>query len=647
MMRLGVDYYPEHWDREMIPEDMERMRKMGVNTIRIGEFAWHMMEREEGEFDFSYFDHVIQKAREFGLNVIFGTPTATFPAWLSRKYPEVHSCDIHGQARVFGGRRQYCFNSKRYRELTMRIVEKLVSHYKDEEALTTWQIDNEFGHEGSDMCYCEKCHEAFITFLEKRYRDIDVLNETYGTIFWGQTYNSFREIPLPKETITVHNPSLVLDHYRFRDESIGSFAALQAETVRRYKGEHQNVTHNFPGGFFEKAYDFNSVAKHIDVVSYDNYPVWGGLREPLPPAQIAMAHDYMRGLKGKNFYIVEQLMGAQGHDIIGYLPRPGQSIMWSYQALAHGCSDMLYFRWRAMNRGQEQFCLGIIDHNNKEGRKYEEVSTFFHEIEEYDKLLHEDFHGEVAVIYDPDNIWSWNVQKQSKAFSFTKELMRLYTPFHSRNVTMDVIPLGRDLKRYKAILLPVTQLISEDYAKELEAYVSSGGTIIFSYRAGIKDRSNNLILGQVFPGYLKGLTGIEIHESESLQEGQETPVTDGMGSEGMCDTWRDLVDIKSAEAVYVYSDKFYRDKACITRNNFGSGRVYYIGAGVDDKVMDRIVDEVIRERGIDNLETPYGLEAVVRISEDVKYLFLMNHTDKAITWENWKLDAYASRIVRL
>jgi beta-galactosidase len=647
MMILGVDYYPEHWDREMIPEDMERMRKMGVNTIRIGEFAWHMMEREEGEFDFSFFDHVLEEARGFGLKVIFGTPTATFPAWLSAKYPEVHSCDIHGHVRVFGGRRQYCFNSEKYRELTVRIVEKLVTHYRDEEILTTWQIDNEFGHEGSDMCYCDKCQEAFIDFLEQRYGDIDALNETYGTIFWGQTYNSFREVPLPKETITVHNPALVLDHFRFRDASIGSFAALQADTVRKFKGDHQEVTHNFPGGFFEKAYDFNSVAKHIDVVSYDNYPVWGGLREPLPPAQIAMAHDYMRGLKDKNFYIVEQLMGAQGHDIIGYLPRPGQSIMWSYQALAHGCSDMLFFRWRAMNKGQEQFCLGIIDHNNKEGRKYQEVSGFFHEIEEYDRLLHEDFHGEVAVIYDPDNIWSWNVQRQSKAFSFTKELMRLYNPFHKRNVIMDVIPLGRDFSRYKAILLPVTQLITEEYAKKLEAYAADGGTIIFSYRAGIKDRSNNLILGQVFPGYLKELTGIEIHESESLQEGQETAVTDKEGNGGQCDTWRDLVDIRGAETVYVYSDKFYRDKACITRNSFGNGRVYYIGAGVDEKVMDRIADDIIRERGIGTLETPQGLEAVERTLEGNRYLFLMNHTDRVMRWRGWELEAYGSRIVKL
>ncbi len=78
-MYLGVDYYPEHWDRFMIDDDMGRIQKMGANTIRIGEFAWHLMEPQEGVIDFSYFDHIILKAKEYGLNVIFGTPTATFP----------------------------------------------------------------------------------------------------------------------------------------------------------------------------------------------------------------------------------------------------------------------------------------------------------------------------------------------------------------------------------------------------------------------------------------------------------------------------------------------------------------------------------------------------------------------------------------
>ena len=90
-MYLGVDYYPEHWNENMLNEDLDNIIELGSNVIRIGEFAWHMMERIEGEYDFSYFDHVIAKAKEKGLKVIFGTPTATMPAWLAKNYPDVLS----------------------------------------------------------------------------------------------------------------------------------------------------------------------------------------------------------------------------------------------------------------------------------------------------------------------------------------------------------------------------------------------------------------------------------------------------------------------------------------------------------------------------------------------------------------------------
>ncbi len=132
---------------------------------------------------------------------MFGTPTATFPAWLAKKYPSILSVDENGNTRVFGGRRQYCFNSDIYRKYSAKITEELVKHYKNENAIVAWQIDNELGHEGSDMCYCDQCHTKFQVFLKEKYTSIEELNERWGTIFWGQTYNDFLEIPVPKKQL--------------------------------------------------------------------------------------------------------------------------------------------------------------------------------------------------------------------------------------------------------------------------------------------------------------------------------------------------------------------------------------------------------------------------------------------------------------
>lgn len=310
-MILGVDYYPEHWPKEMLLEDIERIVALGANTVRIGEFAWHLMESVEDKFDFTFFDHVIEALKNKGLSVIFGTPTATFPAWVYKKYPEVIAMNASGVRHAFGGRRLYCYNAPDYIRLTEKIVSKLMAHYKDEQSIIAWQIDNELGHEGSDQCYCPYCEKGFQSYLKETYPSIDKLNDVYGTIFWGQTYNDFDEIPMPKPTITTHNPSLVLDWARFRSYSINRYAKLQIDIVNRFKRIDQKVTHNLFGGFFDRAYDQNILANHLDVVSYDNYPVWGGLEAPLEPSHIAMTLDYIRGLKRQNFWILEELMGLK------------------------------------------------------------------------------------------------------------------------------------------------------------------------------------------------------------------------------------------------------------------------------------------------------------------------------------------------
>ncbi len=55
---LGTCYYPEHWDKSLWREDLERMQKVGIKTIRIAEFAWSKVEPTEGSFTYEFFDSI-------------------------------------------------------------------------------------------------------------------------------------------------------------------------------------------------------------------------------------------------------------------------------------------------------------------------------------------------------------------------------------------------------------------------------------------------------------------------------------------------------------------------------------------------------------------------------------------------------------
>lgn len=47
---MGTDYYPEHWDKSMWEEDLERMLETGIEVIRVAEFSWNKFEPKEGEY---------------------------------------------------------------------------------------------------------------------------------------------------------------------------------------------------------------------------------------------------------------------------------------------------------------------------------------------------------------------------------------------------------------------------------------------------------------------------------------------------------------------------------------------------------------------------------------------------------------------
>ena len=647
-MWLGVDYYPEQWDTSLLEQDLDTIVELGCNVIRIAEFSWHLMEKQEGQYDFSFFDRVIEKAKERNLKVIMGTPTATIPAWLAKKHPDILSEFEGGKKRAFGGRHVYCFNSPHMYAYSEKIIRKLVEHYKDEESIVAWQIDNEIGHEGSDVCYCENCQKAFQTYLSKKFAgDMDALNETYGTTFWSQEYNTFDEIPTPSETITTHNPALRQDWERFRSQSIVDFMAFQAKLIKEIAPEAV-VMHDFPGGGLGKHVDYSKVAKTLDQAAYNNYPVWGGQKEPIAPHEIAFALDYIRGLKGENFWITEAIMGAQGHDVTGFLPRPNQAKMWSYQGMAHGADSLMYFRYRGATKGAEQFCYGIIDADNVKRRKFYEVQSFFHDIIKYREAMEAPVKNEAAIVYDYDSLASFRIQRQSILLDPAAEMQKFYKAFYDQNVGVDVIPEDRDFSSYKVVILPQMIITKPEMEEKVEAFVKNGGTVIVTYRHAVKDADNNVPFGETLPVHYNALAGLTVEETESLQDYDAFPVVGSgvfEGVEGTGGIFRDMIKVQDAEVLFRYADAFYQEFAAVTRKQTGKGTLYYVGCGLEEKITKLLMEQVMRDCHFQMVPSEEGLEIVTRGNEKQKVTMYINHNAKEVTYGDMTLAPFACKIL--
>lgn len=248
-IHFGADYYPEHWPEERWETDAKLMREMGIDVVRVAEFAWQKLEPSEGRFDFSWLDRSLEILAKQGIRAVIGTPTATPPAWIIERNPEILPTDSRGVRRSFGGRHHDCQSNAVYRAHARRIVEAMSRHFKSTPNVVGWQIDNELGNSHDDFCHCDSCRAAFQGWLLKKYGSIGELNRRWGTVFWSQTYDEFSQIPTPAITpVITHNPSLLLDWKRFHSDLIVDFAEAQ-EKIIRANAPGQFITHNFMGFF--------------------------------------------------------------------------------------------------------------------------------------------------------------------------------------------------------------------------------------------------------------------------------------------------------------------------------------------------------------------------------------------------------------
>jgi beta-galactosidase len=630
-MLLGVDWYPEQWPRKRWETDVRLMAQMGVNVVRLAEFGWSVIEPREGEWNPTLFDEAIQLLDQYGIQVVLGTPTATPPAWLVQKHPEILLIDESGHPVSFGGRRHYSVHSPVYHDYTRKVVTQLAQHYGQDRRVIGWQIDNEFGHESSDLCYSEESRRRFHQWLQERYQSLDALNEAWGTVFWSQTYTDWAQIPVPLKPIAQHNPALLLDFRRFHADAWRRYQRLQIDVLRQHIDSEQFITHNFV--WHDQAIDQQAMAQDLDFISYDNYPVWGGLKEPIPPHAIAHFLDLCRSAKGgRGFWVMEQLSGAQGWDRIGYLPRPGHIQLWTYQAVARGAEAIVYFRWRAARRGTEMFCHGVLDHDGKPKRKYREIKEVFRQLSDFGEAwIASRWQAPVAAYYAVENAWAWQIQPQSDAFDYKQEFLRFYEPVHHWNVPVDMVTGSDALDRYQVVVVPVYFLTDPAFTTKLNRFVQEGGTAVLTYRSGVKGMDNE-VTERTLPGELAEMAGVEIDEYECLQRGQAHRVRGiagkVLGMESDAVIWCDILRPTTSEVLAVYEDCFYRGEAAVTRNQHGKGRVYTIGAGLESEWLRVLYRTILEEAGVSVFPTPDGVEWIPRYGGDgAEVAALLNHLE--------------------
>jgi len=629
MFYFGVDYYPEQWPEERWAVDADLMQAAGLNVVRLAEFGWSRMEPEEGRYEFDWLDRAIQILSERGIQVILGTPTASPPAWLMSQSPDLFRVQDDGLRATYGNRREYCPNHPHYHEVSRRIVLQMAEHYARHASVIGWQIDNEFGQ----RCYCPVCQEAFQTWLRRRYSSLDTLNQKWGTTFWSHAYSNWSQIPLPLKTGGSPNPGLALDFARFASDSYVAFQKMQVDILRQKCPGHF-VTHNFMGFDFDQI-DYFELAKDLDFVSLNHYPrdQWK-FRAAVNPSRVALQHDTMRGLKQRNYWMMEQQAGSGGWEILSVAPRPGELRLWAYQSIAHGADGILFFRWRTARYGTEQLWNGLLDYDARPTRRYGEIHKMGAELRKIgERLIGSTLKPEAAILLSYDSRFAFQIQPNHPRFSYPAHLHQVYDAFYRQHIPVDVIAPGTDLSAYKLVVAPALHVLTDSTAREMESFVKNGGVLLLTQRSGVKDEAN-AVVDRPLPGLVAGLAGAIVEEVDSLADGMSNSLEFCLPQLGsvqpevgiLCEVLRPT----GAGVVATYTRDYYAGRPAITQNRFGKGQVVYVGAVGGEELYGPLAAWLSQLAGIHPLfQAPAGVEVSERWQQDRRYLFVLNHTDLA------------------
>lgn len=624
MIRIGIDYYPEHWDRSLWEEDAARMAELGVHTVRIAEFAWSRMEPRDGIFDFQWLDDAIETISRHGMRVILGTPTNCAPMWLYHEHPETVQWERNGRPTDLGIRGHRCMMSPVFRRYAGRIIEEMARRYAGRPEIAAWQLDNELEN---NHCTCPTCTRGFQEFLRAKYGTLEALNKAWGTVVWSGEYSSWEQItPLraPQCLPNWHNPAWMLDYERYGAACTADYVRFQCGIIRRYDPQAVITTNSC---FCANLPDFHQEFAALDVASYDNYPPVRLPEDPEALTSNAFALDFIRSFKQKNFWIMEQLGGPLGcWGPISPALEPGMLEGYALQAVAHGADLLSFFRWRTACTGAEMFCYGLLDHDNQPNRRLRELEQLCRRLERFPQLGETSVHSQVAMLYSADQEFALKNQLQSEAFAYWTQMKLFHNACMNLGVNVDILPEGAPLEGYRVVLVPTHFIVNPAVVAQLEQFTAAGGTVVLTNRSGVKDQNNNCLLGEMLPTVFRPLCGCVVKESDAIGPARQQLTTMHGGTYSIT-SWCDLLELETATAWAWYKDRFYAGVPAITRNKFGAGLTYYVGTVGEKALYRALLLEIFREQDIPVLKMlPRDVEASSRSGPGGEYWFFFNNS---------------------
>jgi len=682
----GAAYYAEYMPYERIDADFTLMKQIGINVIRIAESTWSTWEPEDGVFDFSILNRMLDKAEEYGLKVIVGTPTYAIPSWLAKKYPDILSTVKEGRI-LYGPRQIFDITNSDFRFHAERIIRRLMEEVSDRDCIIGYQVDNETRSAGAAG---EKTQQLFVETMKAKYPDIADFNREFGLDYWSNRINRWEDFPDVRNTI---NGSLSAAYKRFLRDAVTEFLKWQADIIREYKRDDQFITHNFDFSWSNYSEGIQpevcqiDAAKGLDVPGIDVYHL---MQDKLDGATIAFGGAVGRSLNHGGKYLVLETE-AQGRQ--GWLPYPGQSRLAAYSHIASGAGSVMYWHWHSIHNSFESYWKGILNHDLLPNRFTDEMSRLRSEQADIiDDIVLTRKCNKVAILVDNASLTALDTfpigdgEPDELRLTYNQILREIYDTLYKMNIEADLIykedilrgagagtcgdeKTGADDSRsvgdasektaspekYPLIIVPAMYSANEEVIAALRSYVADGGNLLMTYKSCFADdeikiysdaQPHNLtdVFGMTygefttpvdvkadFSSFSMADVGAGTSDNSSSSAGSANPDGD---SNGTCkypvSKWMEMLRPGEAEVWSRYSHPFWGSYAAVTHNSYGKGTATYMGCHTEGKALEVLLRRVLSVADIDVPEAAFPVIIKTGINgSGRKVTYVFNYSSEA------------------
>ena len=533
-----------HLCREPMPpmpelkHDMEILKDQGFNLVKLQEH-WMVDEPEEGQYDFSRYEELIEHAASLDMGVYLGLTCEQAPPWLYVKHPQCRMVGRNGQVVMYeasttlpaDGKPGPCYDHPGAMADQCRFITQLVKTLGRYENLVIWNTWQEVGYwseglVGQHTCYCGHTQEAYRTWLQTLFGDLDALNRKWNTRYADWKY-------VAPERGTQVRPVAQEHYWRYfmNDVQIANVLRHRAEAIRLADPLKRPVFAHMGAPQIGSGQEW-TYARCQDFLGSSCYPPWfctdhrdDDAAKPLDRYRslhtemwdsLALRFDYIRSCHppGSPVWAAEFQGGPIWTGLHkGRVPTPADIQRWMLTAAGAGITALSFWVTRAEIMASEDNGYSLLDSTGDMTPRLAEAGRVGRAMNQHPDLFGAPTRqpSKVAILVDEWNHVFCSTLTQGKEHQ-PYAVRGWYRLLWDLDIPADFVEAG-ELREpyaqdYKVIIMPFPLSMSEATAEALAAYVHGGGTLISEACPGRINEAAFCNRGELSPA-MRELLGVE------------------------------------------------------------------------------------------------------------------------------------------